>query len=210
MWSWKKGKTGAADNELGRPEQRRAERIETAVVGCALGSILEISRGGMSVCVQRLGGVAAGAELEIELTAPTDSMSVRARVIRTESLGGGRHRVAFEFVGMTDEDRSTVENLGRHGKRRAPGAFATREGRQRLVDALSMPDHYAVLGLRPGATDEEIQKAYRALARKYHPDVCRDEGALQLFCRINDAHETLGDGARREAYDEMYALRRAA
>ena len=57
---------------------------------------------------------------------------------------------------------------------------------------------------------EDVQRAYRALARQYHPDVCREDGAVQRFCLINEAHETLGEQDKRAAYDALYALRNAA
>ena len=57
---------------------------------------------------------------------------------------------------------------------------------------------------------EEIHKAYRELARKYHPDVCREQGAQERFCLINDAHDTLAKPEKRVAYDAAYALRNAA
>lgn len=50
---------------------------------------------------------------------------------------------------------------------------------------------YKILGVLPGATQEEIKKAYRALARKYHPDVNKEPGAEERFKKINEAYSTL-------------------
>ena len=63
-------------------------------------------------------------------------------------------------------------------------------------------DLYAVLGLEPGASSADIKRAYRRLARRYHPGINPgDRTAEALFHRITEAYETLVDPARREHYD---------
>src|SRR5215204_2068377 len=63
-------------------------------------------------------------------------------------------------------------------------------------------DLYAVLGLAPGASIADIKRAYRRLARRYHPGINPgDRTAEALFHRITEAYETLVDPARREQYD---------
>jgi molecular chaperone DnaJ len=63
-------------------------------------------------------------------------------------------------------------------------------------------DLYAVLGLAPGASIADIKRAYRRLARRYHPGINPgDRAAEALFQRITEAYETLVDPARREQYD---------
>lgn len=67
-------------------------------------------------------------------------------------------------------------------------------------------DYYQVLGVSPKATDEVIRKAFRTLARKYHPDVARDKKtAEETFKEINEAHEVLSHPDTREQYDRLGA-----
>ncbi len=62
-------------------------------------------------------------------------------------------------------------------------------------------DYYAILGLSKTATVQEIKKAYRRLARRYHPDAGADEEDIARFREIQEAYEVLGDPDQREAYD---------
>ena len=66
-------------------------------------------------------------------------------------------------------------------------------------------DYYEVLGVSKTATDEELKKAYRKLAKKYHPDANPDnkEEAERKFKEINEAYETLSDSQKRKMYDQF-------
>jgi molecular chaperone DnaJ len=62
-------------------------------------------------------------------------------------------------------------------------------------------DYYKVLGVDKKASQEDIKKAYRKLARKYHPDTNKDAGAEERFKQISEAYDTLGDPEKRKKYD---------
>lgn len=65
-------------------------------------------------------------------------------------------------------------------------------------------DYYEVLGLQKGATDDEIKKAYRKLAKQYHPDLNPDNPEAEAkFKEINEANDVLSDPQKRAKYDQF-------
>ena len=67
-------------------------------------------------------------------------------------------------------------------------------------------DYYEILGVQRGASDTDIKKSFRKLARQYHPDVAKDKKrAEEKFKEINEAYEVLSDPAKRKKYDELGA-----
>lgn len=70
-------------------------------------------------------------------------------------------------------------------------------------------DYYAVLGVQRDASPEEIKRAWRKLARKYHPDISKEPNAEQRMKEINEAFEVLSDPEKRAAYDRLGSGHRA-
>jgi curved DNA-binding protein len=66
-------------------------------------------------------------------------------------------------------------------------------------------DYYKTLGVERGTSQEDISKAYKRLAREYHPDLNKAEGAERRFKEINEAYEVLKDPEKRERYDSLGA-----
>ena len=64
-----------------------------------------------------------------------------------------------------------------------------------------MKNYYEILGVKKDASADAIKKAYRTLARKYHPDVNKDKDAEEKFKEITEAYEVLSDEKKRKAYD---------
>lgn len=67
----------------------------------------------------------------------------------------------------------------------------------------SKRDYYEVLGVSKNATKEEIQSAYRKLAKKYHPDINHDPDAPKMFEEVQEAYDVLKDDTKRQQYDQF-------
>ncbi|MDF2940121.1 MAG: heat shock protein DnaJ protein [Gammaproteobacteria bacterium] len=68
---------------------------------------------------------------------------------------------------------------------------------------MEFKDYYKILEVSPEASQEDIKKSYRKLARKYHPDVNKDPGAEDKFKEVSEAYEALGSEEKRTAYDQL-------
>merc|ERR1712243_27076 len=72
-----------------------------------------------------------------------------------------------------------------------------------LLDVITMgKDYYSILGVAKGASDDEIKKAYRKLALKYHPDKNQSPGAEEKFKEIGEAYDVLSDAKKKQIYDQ--------
>ena len=66
-------------------------------------------------------------------------------------------------------------------------------------------DYYKIMGVAKNASQDEIKRAYRKLARKYHPDVSKEKNAEERFKELGEAYEVLKDPEKRTAYDQLGA-----
>ena len=165
--------------------------------------------------------------LRMSPTGPVaDGLRARAR----PDGGDPRAATACERIGAAGEPfdperheavevRATSEAPDQHDRRgralglrdRRPRAAARPGGRRaraqqpRRLMAVAFRDYYEALGVPRDASAEDIRRAYRKLAREYHPDVNKEPGAEDRFKEISEAYEVLRDPEKRARYDRLGA-----
>ena len=74
---------------------------------------------------------------------------------------------------------------------------------------MEFKEYYKTLGVEKTASEAEIKKAYRTLARKYHPDVSKEADASARMAEVNEAYAVLSDPEKRAAFDKLAQSRAA-
>ena len=74
---------------------------------------------------------------------------------------------------------------------------------KKIGDSMDYKDYYKILGVDKKASTDDIKKAYRKLARKYHPDISKEKDAAARMAEVNEANTVLSDPEKRAAYDAM-------
>lgn len=186
----------------------RAQRLPTAILTTPLGPVLDVSRTGLRIAMARKPGFAVGSLLSLDLESARDSLTVSVRVARVQSVGGGRYEIGVSLDSADEAKQAALEALARTGSTRSAGSDPS--ARERLLAALRDQDHYAVLGVPRDASTDQIRVAFRALARRLHPDVNKEPDAERRFALINDAHSVLIDEQTRAEYDQTHGFKRSA
>jgi hypothetical protein len=210
----------SSDNKTGRRGKRVEARFNTDLLTTELGAVMDVSASGVRV---RCGGgavrVAAGDVMPLTLRSPGSDLTVVCRVVRVKKAGlRGGAEVSLAFVHADAELRKAIQHLGRFGflpqsgQRNAaaagakPGAktggASTAGNARRRRPKPPLPDYYAVLGVGPDASQEQVRHAYHLLARQQHPDATRDERSAAAFQAITDAYRVLRDPRARREYDD--------
>ncbi len=112
----------------------------------------------------------------------------------------GAKRKGKREVSDTNANRA----LARRSCLRSGSAILAEIRRSRYFHSVQFKDYYAILGVPKTASQDDIRKAFRKLARQHHPDVAKDKKSAEAkFKEINEANEVLSDSEKRQRYDSL-------
>lgn len=218
MLSWfrkDRGSDKPAGSELTPPPPRQeypraAPRFETSVISCLLGQVRDLSVSGMRVTTNTAPAVKLNDMVRLELNSPKDDLLVVGKVVRVRRLPHGGFDIGVQFCQVTADVARALESLGKYGCIKGPKPEPTANSGSGVTANVELPDLYGILCVAPVATEQEIQAAFRELARKNHPDLNKDPEAQARFIQLHKAYDVLKDRDKRKAYDEALKGRKAA
>lgn len=147
----------------------------------------------------------------IKIQSPEGTLKVVGRAVWGRRAGFRKFEMGIEFVNIKASTQAALASLAEFGflgaraKAKAaaePVKTKKKEEKPVIKASIELPNFYKVLGLKLDATEDEVHTAYRHLARKYHPDLNRDDPDTQAkFIALQEAYEVLRDPKRRQSYD---------
>jgi len=194
--------------------RRRGKRHRVDALRCDLGVVLDLSTVGMRIAAEGKPPLQVGKVVKIRLRIPEGAIAVDGRAVWIHRTGFRKYQIGIEFVNVKRSISAALDMLGRFGfltlgdaAAADPAAFAdagaasARKRKRNVRVSVEVPDYYGILNVDPSATEEDIRNAFRALARKHHPDVSADPKSATQFIQIHEAYEILRDPEQRKSYD---------
>ncbi len=184
---------------------RRFERfmVKSKGIKCALGEVLDLSGGGMRILCKDKPGMKANtaATLQLQTMAGRESVNVRCCWVKRRGFFG-KHEIGLKFIGMPEEQSTRLETIAQYGflpedtgKRKAEAKHWEEKADEAQADE-ALREHYATLGLEPGAGADTVRSAYRKLVRACHPDVNQSPEAREQFLKLQASYDVLGKHLR--------------
>lgn len=193
----------------GGPQRRKAARYQASgLPAFNFGEVVDLSATGMRVRRPGKPIVAVGGVEKFVLVAGAGPISLKGKVVwvRGPSIFSRVHEYGVHFLNVDGALKERLIHVGQYGFDSGPAAQSLEDrGRQRVLAQIEVEDLYPILGVSPNASREELATAYRALVRRWHPDVCKEPGAAEELARGSKAYRVLRDPELRAKYDEMRA-----
>lgn len=189
-------------------ERRRSERLATNTLSCKFGEVADISITGMKIRCQKKPPIKVGQYLEAKLESNSHRLPVSVQVIWIRRKGFKGYEVGVKFVNIKKSLQAAIESLGKFGFIDLEAAASAKEKKygptkvkRKMSASISLPDYYSILEVDCDASSGDIRNAFRALARRYHPDLSKRKDDAQKFLEITQAYDVLRDSESRKSYD---------
>ena len=185
-------------------------------VTCELGPLLDLSRGGLRTRIQGKCAHKPGDKIKTFIKCEQGKIVLDAQVRWVRRKGLSAFELGLLFLDLDPNTATAIEVLAEYGfiGQTAPGytaklsdAFNNQRNRKRKFRPLpnrtgpDTLDYYELLGVSPAASERDIKRAYRMLAKECHPDTAAEDHDPARFIALNGAYEILIDPAKRAKYD---------
>lgn len=210
---------------------RYHERIAPKGMRCPLGEVIDISEGGMRVRSVVKPSVELGVNTRFNVQADRQVLSLSGIVVWVKRVNRRTYEIGVKWTEMMEPVARMLMEMARTGfvrvedhapKNPPPGfrpskpkddagvnAGESREPGTGMSASMELEDLYALLGVSPEASQDDILHAYRALARKLHPDHNTAPDASEKFAVVHKAYTVLRDPIKRRKYDAMMSMARS-
>lgn len=180
-------------------------RVETRKMRCSHGKVLDLTGRGMRIVLDSKDAPIVGQSQDFVFTGEDAEIRVQGIVRWVRHVGGLRKRTeaGVEFVGLRASQSEALRKYAVVGDLEEPDT-----GLDQV--RIEYPDLYAIMGVSPFASFDEIRRSYHKLVRRWHPDVCDDEEAEERMSEIHKAYKVLRDEDLRAQYDERFGPLRGA
>ncbi len=200
-------------SEDGQDPRRGAPRQSTETINCHLGEVIDISSTGVRIRCSGKPPFTPGSVSMITFTYNGGKLKVGVQERWRKRVGWrNTYEAGLMFVKNSPSVIKAIESLVKFGflcpdavEDENPRPQSNAKPKTKVKVSLSLPDHYAILGLTPDAKGEQIHAAYRTMARRFHPDTSDAPDAEARFIDVCQAYKVLSDPQQRKTYD----LRRA-
>jgi hypothetical protein len=190
-------------------ERNGARYQTTSLPAFDFGEVIDLSASGMRIRRRSRPVTVVGAIEKFAIIAGPTPLVLRGRVVwvRRRGLLARGHELGVQFLCVDKALSDRLVHLGRFGfdpgdAPRQGGARADR----RILTSIEVEDLYSLLCVPENADPRTIATAYRRLVHRWHPDVCREDGAQEHMARISKAYKVLRDRELRRQYDELRAI----
>jgi DnaJ domain/PilZ domain len=168
---------------------RKAHRFTAEWLRTPLGQVKDLSTSGLRISGQGRPTVTRGKVAPVKLLTPQGELNFVGRVAWVKRVKGG-FEAGLELLDVKPHLAARLRELGELGFIPGSGPAHGSDGGDRARSS-SVPNPYAVLEIEATASDEQVQKAYRRLARIYHPDANKSPDAAAKFKQVVDAYHRL-------------------
>lgn len=189
---------GRETKRSGSATRRRHQRVQTSGLDCHKGRVVDLSVSGMRVRLDGHPGIKPGEVRPFSIRAGRRVLTVSGRVawVRRAAFLGKEFEFGVEFQDLPSGVGRFLEKVAMYGFVPEELLNAGKPSSATPVPPMARSP-YEVLGVAPGSSPEVVHAAYRALARRYHPDICKEPDAMRRFGEIAKAYEAITELERK-------------